>query len=203
LEKLLKKMDEYIRADNDFLQRRDEAYRYSEITRGFRGRLYPRHVRTIDNPNTSDDITNLTQSSQHSSQSLGMQQTSYRPPAPRGRGRRSFGGRYGNQPGNCSAYSVAKTRDTPQGRAKSISRSRRKSLELKHGRTSQSRLAYCFMLLSVYSGVCGQPTAYDLHCFSKSFPSFLGSVATTTTTTSSCPESQSTARRASSGLATA
>jgi hypothetical protein len=30
------KMDEYIRADNDFHQRREEAYRYSEITRGFR-----------------------------------------------------------------------------------------------------------------------------------------------------------------------
>jgi hypothetical protein len=35
LEKLLQKMDEYIRADNDFRQRREEAYRYSEMTRGF------------------------------------------------------------------------------------------------------------------------------------------------------------------------
>jgi hypothetical protein len=41
--------------------------------------------------------------------------------------------------GNCSAYSVAKTRDTPQGRAMSRSRSRRKSLKPKHGRTSRSR----------------------------------------------------------------
>jgi hypothetical protein len=30
LEKLLQKMDEYIRADNDFHQRREEAYRFSE-----------------------------------------------------------------------------------------------------------------------------------------------------------------------------
>jgi hypothetical protein len=29
LEKLLQKMDEYIRANNDFWQRREEAYRYS------------------------------------------------------------------------------------------------------------------------------------------------------------------------------
>jgi len=29
LEKLLQKMDEYIRADNDFRQRREEAYRFS------------------------------------------------------------------------------------------------------------------------------------------------------------------------------
>jgi hypothetical protein len=35
LEKLLQKMDEYIWADNDFRQRREEAYRFSEMTRGF------------------------------------------------------------------------------------------------------------------------------------------------------------------------
>jgi fructose-bisphosphate aldolase class 1 len=33
LEKLLQKMDEYIRADNDFRQRREEPYRFSEMTR--------------------------------------------------------------------------------------------------------------------------------------------------------------------------
>jgi hypothetical protein len=67
LEKLLQKMDEYIRADNDFQQRREEAYRYSKMTRGFRGRLHPRHVRTIHNPNTNYDRANHTQSSQPSS----------------------------------------------------------------------------------------------------------------------------------------
>jgi hypothetical protein len=91
-------MDEYIRADNDFYQRREEAYRYSEMTRGFQGRLHPRHVRTIHNPNASDDRTNNAQRSHHSSQSSSMQQASYRPPAPRGRGGRIFGERYGNQP---------------------------------------------------------------------------------------------------------
>ena len=45
LEKLLQKMDEYIRANNDFRQRREEAYRYSEMARGFGGRFHPRHVR--------------------------------------------------------------------------------------------------------------------------------------------------------------
>jgi hypothetical protein len=60
LEKLLQKMDEYIRADNDFRQRREEAYRYSEMIRGFGGRLHPRHVRTIHNPNTNDDRENHT-----------------------------------------------------------------------------------------------------------------------------------------------
>jgi hypothetical protein len=47
LKKLLQKMDEYIRADNDFRQRREEAYRFSEMTRGFGGRIHPRHVRSI------------------------------------------------------------------------------------------------------------------------------------------------------------
>jgi hypothetical protein len=98
LEKLLQKMDEYIRADNDFRQRREEAYRYSKMTRSFRGRLQPRHVRTIHNSSTNDDRANHTQSSQQSSQSSGMQQTSYRPPAPRARGGRSFGGRFGTRP---------------------------------------------------------------------------------------------------------
>jgi hypothetical protein len=98
LEKLLQKMDEYIRADNDFRQRREEAYRYFEMTRGFGGRLQPRHVRTIHNPSSSDDRGNHTQGQQHISQPSGAQQSSFRPPSPTGRGGRSFGGRYGNQP---------------------------------------------------------------------------------------------------------
>jgi hypothetical protein len=55
LEKLLQKMDEYIRANNDFRQRREEAYRFSEMARGFGGRIHPRHVRSIHNSNPSDD----------------------------------------------------------------------------------------------------------------------------------------------------
>jgi hypothetical protein len=99
LEKLLQKMDEYIRADNDFHQRREEAYRFSKMTRGFGGRLYPRHVRSINNSNANDERVNNAQSSHHNSQSSGMQQNSYRPPAPRGRGGRSFSGeRFDNQP---------------------------------------------------------------------------------------------------------
>jgi hypothetical protein len=72
---------------------------FSEMTRCFGGRLHPRHVRSIHNSNANDERANNAQSSHHSSQSSGMQQTSYRPLAPRGRGGRSFsGGRYGNHP---------------------------------------------------------------------------------------------------------
>jgi hypothetical protein len=98
LEKLLQKMDEYIRADNDFWQRREEAYRYSEMARGFRRRFHPRHVRSIQNASPSDDRGSQPQRQQHNSQSSGPQQSSFRPPAPRGRGGRSFGGRYRDQP---------------------------------------------------------------------------------------------------------
>jgi hypothetical protein len=99
LKKLLPKMDEYIRADIDFRQRREEAYRFSEMTRGFRGRLHPRHVGSIHNSNANDERASNVQHRHHSTQSSSMQQTSFRPPAPRGRGGRSFnGGRFGNQP---------------------------------------------------------------------------------------------------------
>jgi hypothetical protein len=99
VEKLLQKMDEYIRADNDFCQRREEAYRFYEMTRGFGGRLHPMQVRSIHNYNTNDERASNAQHSHHSSQSSSMQQTSFRPPAPRGRGGRSFSGRrFGNQP---------------------------------------------------------------------------------------------------------
>jgi hypothetical protein len=98
LEKLLRKMDEYIRADNDLRQRREEAYRFSEMTRGFGGRFHPRHVRSIHNSGLSDDRGSQPQRPQHSSQSSRQQQSSFRPPAPRGRGSMGFGGRYGDQP---------------------------------------------------------------------------------------------------------
>jgi hypothetical protein len=87
-----------MRTNNDIRQRREEAYRYSEMTRGFGGRLHPRHVRTIHNPSSSEDRGSHTQGHQHNSQSSGTQQSSFRPPAPRGRGGRSFGGRYNSQP---------------------------------------------------------------------------------------------------------
>jgi hypothetical protein len=66
---------------------------------GFGGRHHPRHVRSIHNSNANDERVSNVQHSHHSSQSSSMQQTSFRPPAPRGRGGRSFGGgRFGNQP---------------------------------------------------------------------------------------------------------
>jgi hypothetical protein len=78
LEKLLQKMDEYIRADNDFRQRREEAYRFSEMTRGFGGRIHPRHVRSIHSTQ-NDDRGSQQQRPQYSSQASGQQQSYPRP----------------------------------------------------------------------------------------------------------------------------
>jgi hypothetical protein len=75
-------MDEYIRADNNFQQTREEAYRYSEMTRGFRGRLHPRHVRMIHNPCQSKDRGNHNQGHKYSSQSTRTQQSSFQTASP-------------------------------------------------------------------------------------------------------------------------
>jgi hypothetical protein len=114
LEKLLQKMDEYIRADNDFQQRREEAYRYSKMTRGFGGRLHPRHVRSIHNPSSSDDRGNHTQGQQHNSQSSGDNKVlSGHQLQEAKRGEASEEDMVISL-GDCSAYSVAKIRDIPQ-----------------------------------------------------------------------------------------
>jgi hypothetical protein len=68
------------------------------MTRGFRGRIHPKHVRSIHNSNPSDDRGSQPQRQQHNSQSSGPQQSSFRPPVPRGRGGRGLRGRYGDQP---------------------------------------------------------------------------------------------------------
>ena len=91
-------MDEYIRANNDFRQRREEAYRFSKMTRGFRERIHLRNVRSIHSSSQNDDKGGQFQRPQHGSQSSGQQQSSFRPPAPRGRGARGFRGRFGDQP---------------------------------------------------------------------------------------------------------
>jgi hypothetical protein len=142
LEKLLQKMDEYIRVDNEFWQRREEAYRYSEMAKGFGGRFHPRHVRSIHNASSSDDRGNHTQRQQHNSKSSGAQQSSFWPPAPRGRGGRNFDMEI--SPGNYFVCSAVKIRGIPQERARLRFRRRKKLLKLKHDRISQSK--FCIPL---------------------------------------------------------
>jgi hypothetical protein len=140
-------MDEYIRADNDFHQRREEAYRYSEMARGFGGRLHPRHIRTIHNPKqTMTGSTTLrAASTAHSLRACNKHPTGHQP-------REAEGGEASEEGmvislGRCSIYSAVKTRFTPQGRAKSWSRRRRKSPKPKHSRISRSRS--CILLYAI------------------------------------------------------
>jgi hypothetical protein len=51
-----------------------------------------------DQSSQNDGKGSQLQRPQHTSQSSGQQQSFLRPPAPRGRGARGFGGRYGDQP---------------------------------------------------------------------------------------------------------
>jgi hypothetical protein len=138
LEKLLKKMDEYIQADNDSRQRREEAYMYSKMTRGFAGRLHPRHVRTIHNPKQmmTGQITPRAANKAHNLRECNKLPTGHQPQEAEG-GEVLEEGLVLN-PGDCSAYSVGRIRDTRQGRAKSRSKSRR-SPKPKRSKISRSR----------------------------------------------------------------
>jgi hypothetical protein len=73
-------------------------YRYTEVARGFRGRINPRHVRSIHNPVQVEEKTAQSQGQSYQQQISSQQQPShstFRLPAPRGgRGGRSFGGRF-------------------------------------------------------------------------------------------------------------
>jgi hypothetical protein len=43
-------MDEYIRAENIFCQRKEEIHRYTKAARGFKERFHPRHIQSIHDP---------------------------------------------------------------------------------------------------------------------------------------------------------
>jgi hypothetical protein len=140
-------MDEYIRADNVFRQRREEAYWYSKMARGFGGRSHPRHVRSIHNANPNDDRGNQTQRQQHSSQPSGTQQSSFRPLAPRGRRAEASKEDMEISPGDCFVCSAVKTKATPQEHAKSRFRNRKRLPKLKHDIISRSR--FCILLHAI------------------------------------------------------
>jgi hypothetical protein len=115
LEKLLQRMDEYIRADNDFHQRREEAYRYSEMTRGFRGRFHPRHVRTIHNLSTNDDRANTPKAT---NKARNLRECSKHPigyQLQEAEGEDASKEGLALNPGDCSAYSVGRinNKDVP------------------------------------------------------------------------------------------
>jgi hypothetical protein len=119
LEKLLQKMDEYIQADNDFCQRREEAYWYSEMTRASEEDFIPSmsEQSTILTQMTTGPIILRVASTAQSLRECNKHPIGHKP-------REAEEGETSEEgmvisPGSCSAYSVAKTRDTQQGRARS------------------------------------------------------------------------------------
>jgi hypothetical protein len=139
-------MDEYIRVDNDFRQRREEAYRFSEMTRGFGGRIHPRHVRSIHNSSQSDAEEasfkghNIALNPQGNNKVLSGHQ-----PQGAEAARASEEGT-GISLENFIAYSVAKTMATLQEHVRSPFRSKRRLPKLRHDRISRSRF---YILLSI------------------------------------------------------
>jgi hypothetical protein len=133
-------MDEYIRADNDFRQRREEAYMFSEMNMGFGGRLYPRHVRSIHKSNANDERANNAQSTiiAHSLWACRRLLTDYKL-REAGEEEASVEEDSAINPESCSAFSVVRTRVTQQGRARSQTKSKRKLLKLRRGRISRSK----------------------------------------------------------------
>jgi hypothetical protein len=176
---------------------------FSEMTRGFGGRIHSRHVRSIHNSNANDERANNAQSSHHSSQSLDMQQTSYIPPAPRCRGGRSFsGGRFDNRPRKlfcllCGEYKGHTTRTCQV----TIQKQKRNCWSWGAVESVEAGFPYCFVLLSIHPRICRQSIAYDFCSFSKSLSSFLGSI-TTAPTNGARPKSWSAAKRAPSASTT-
>jgi hypothetical protein len=148
LEKLLQKMDEYIGADNDFCPRREEAYRYSEMARSFRGILHPgmSEQSTIPTQMMIGQITPRAASKAHNLWGCSKLPTGHQPREEEG-GEASEEGLALNL-GDCSAYSMGRIRDTQQGCAMSRSKSRRRSLKLKHDKISRSRS--CILLHAIH-----------------------------------------------------
>jgi hypothetical protein len=137
LEKLLQKMDEYIRADNDFRQKREEAYRFSEMTRA------SKEESTLGMSDQSTTLVrvmteeasfrghNIAHSLQGKNRALLGHQL---------QGAEAAGASeediYGDHRGNSIAYSVVKTRATLQEHARSPFISKKRLPKQKRGRIS-------------------------------------------------------------------
>jgi hypothetical protein len=125
LEKLLQKMDEYIRADNDFRQRREEAYRFSEMTRaseegfiqGMSDQFTPPRMTTEQASNRGHSILRRLRGSNKATFGRQLQVAEALGASEEG---------LGISPGRFIAYSAVRTRATLQGCAMSPSRNRRR-----------------------------------------------------------------------------
>jgi hypothetical protein len=133
-------MDEYIQADNDFCQRREEAYRFSEMTRGFgeeestlgMSDQYITPVRVMTEE-AGFKGRNIAHNPQGNNKALSGHQSQGAEAA----GASEEGMRIILE--NSIAYFVVRTRATQQEHARSPFRSKRRLPKQRHGRISRSR----------------------------------------------------------------
>jgi hypothetical protein len=126
------------------------------MTRGFGGRIHPRHLRSIHSSSQSDDIGSQFYRPHHSSQSSGQQQSLFRPQAPRGRGDWGFVGRYGDQPKKiyCIFYGEDKGHTT---RTCQVTIQKQKEIAEEEARQNQSK-----------------KVLYTALCYSSYIPEYVG-----------------------------
>jgi hypothetical protein len=139
LEKLLQKMDEYIWADNDFRQRREEAYRLSKMTRGFKGRIHPD---MSDQSTAPVRVTTKQANFRGHSIPHNLRGSSKVPLGHQLQGAEAPGASeedMGIIPGKSIVYFVVRTRAILQECAKLLSRSKRRSQKPKLDRINRSR----------------------------------------------------------------
>jgi hypothetical protein len=113
-------MDEYIQADNDFRQRREEAYKFFEMTTGFGGRIHPRHVRSITAPvrMMTKEASFRGHNTPHSLRDISKAPSGHQLQG--AEAARASGEDMGISPGKSIAYYVVRTRDTLQEPARSL-----------------------------------------------------------------------------------
>jgi hypothetical protein len=140
LEKLLQKMDEYIWADNDFRQRREEAYRFSEWPGASEGDFIPGMsdqfitlmpmmkglamfsiAITVLSLRACNRLLSYHQFREAEEEEVLVEESS------------------AINPESCTVFFVARTRATQQGHARSQFRSRRKLLKPRRDRVSRSK----------------------------------------------------------------
>jgi hypothetical protein len=132
-------MDEYIWADNDFCQRREEAYRFSEMTRGFEGRIHP----SMSDQST-DPVRVMTKEASFRGHNIAhsLQGSSKVPSGHQLQEAEAAGASeedMGISPGKSIAYYMVKTRATLQEHARLPFRSKKRLPKQKPDRTSRSR----------------------------------------------------------------
>jgi hypothetical protein len=148
------------------------------MTRGFGGRIHPRHVRSIHSSSQNDDKGSQFQRPQHSSQSLGRYQSSFRPPALRGRGGRGFEGRYGDQPSKIYCLFCGEDKGHMTRMCQVTIQKQKEIAEAEARQNQPKQVLHTASCHSPY--ICGQSTC-SFCCFGKPFTSFLALAPTTTT----------------------